>query len=510
MTSSGSQLSQHEIRNLFALYSAGRFPEAQIEGRRLQQQFGDAPLLLNLLGAIYAAQEEFHEASQIYRRAIEVHPGVADTHYYLANSLSSLGLREEAISQYRQAIALRPTLDDAHSGLCRELERANQLDQLRSALEFAALHCPDDLPSLQLRRAELMVRGGALDEVRRLLEKIDVSRADAETLEARAYLLADVCDRLDDSSRAFQYAEEANERCRRTLAAQQTRGQDYLDQIHAIGECLLDIRDAAPAKALEVEPRPAPVFLVGFPRSGTTLLDNLLRGHSSVVVVEEKPMVSVMEHFVNQLPQGYPQALATLDSEQLQNLRAQYFEELDKHLGVGDSTRLVVDKLPLNLVHAAMLYRVFPGAKFIFAKRHPCDAVLSGFMRAFALNEGMVHLLDLTDAAHLYCEAMTLWHATNESLPLQVHEVAYEALVHDAEPELRALLEFLELDWEQQILQQDATALSRSDMATPSYRQVSEPIHQRAAWRWQRYRAELSPVLTSLLPLAKRLGYALD
>jgi tetratricopeptide (TPR) repeat protein len=510
MTSSGSQFSQHEARNLFALYSAGRFQEALIEGRQLQRQFGDAPLLLNLLGAIYAAQEQFHEASQVYRRAIEVHPGVADTHYYLANSLSSLGLREEAISQYRQAIALRPTLDDAHSGLCRELERANQLDQLRSALEFAELHCSSDLPSLQLRRAELLVREGALDEVRRLLEKIDIRRADTDTLQARAYLLADVCDRLDDTSRAFQYAEEANERCRTTLAARRIRGQDYLDQIRVIGECLLDIRDAAPAQTLEEEPRPTPVFLVGFPRSGTTLLDTLLRGHSCVVVVEEKPMVSVMEHFVSKLPEGYPQALATLGSEQLQTLRAQYFEELDKHVGVGDSTHLVIDKLPLNLVHAGMLYRVFPDAKFIFAKRHPCDAVLSGFMREFSLNEGMVHLLNLTDAANLYCEAMALWRATNESLPLQVHEITYETLVHDPEPELRALLEFLELDWEQQILQQDATALSRSDMATPSYRQVSEPIHQRAAWRWQHYRQELSPVLTSLLPWAKRLGYGVD
>ena len=150
---------------------------------------------------------------------------------------------------------------------------------------------------------------------------------------------------------------------------------------------------------------------------------------------------------------------------------------------------------------------MFPGAKIIFAQRHPCDAVLSGFMQSFVMNDAMASFLTIEDAADLYDAVMSGWRAILERFDLSVQTIVYERLVVDAEAQLRPLIDFLGLPWNERVLAHTETAKERGAIITPSYHQVTEPLNARAVGRWRRYEKQLEPVLSVLLPWAEWLGY---
>jgi hypothetical protein len=150
---------------------------------------------------------------------------------------------------------------------------------------------------------------------------------------------------------------------------------------------------------------------------------------------------------------------------------------------------------------------LFPGARIVFVQRHPCDVVLSCFMQGFALNDATACFLDLGDAAAAYDSIMTMWTRSRELLPLDVHTVVYERLVAATEDELRPLVDFLDLEWQAEMIDHRSTARARGAIGTPSYDQVVEPLSKAPNGRWRRFERQLEPALPILLPWAERLGY---
>jgi hypothetical protein len=161
-------------------------------------------------------------------------------------------------------------------------------------------------------------------------------------------------------------------------------------------------------------------------------------------------------------------------------------------------------------VHAGLITRVFPGAKFILALRHPCDVVLSCFLRRFDLNTAMVQFLDLEGAARFYDTVFSLWEHYNRVMNLNVHAIHYEDVVRDFRPTVAALLEFLKVPWNDAVLEYDKTAREKAHISTPSYHQVTQKIYTRASGRWLRYKKHMEPVLPILEPWVKKLGYSMD
>jgi len=258
--------------------------------------------------------------------------------------------------------------------------------------------------------------------------------------------------------------------------------------------------DALPACA-------SPAFLVGFPRSGTTLLNQVLDTHSAIQTLEEKPPASKIMDAVRSMPRGYPHALPDFDALDVAYLREAYFRSAVEH-GATDPSKLVVDKFPLHITMVDLLHRVFPEARFLFALRHPCDVVLSCFMQNFRLNEAMASLCTLADAVALYTRTMDLWELYRTQLPLTVHTIRYEDVVDDFEGQVRTLCDFLGVPWEDSLRQFSARALDRGRINTPSYAQVSKPIYREARFRWERYREHLEPYLPTLQPYIERFGYS--
>lgn len=158
-------------------------------------------------------------------------------------------------------------------------------------------------------------------------------------------------------------------------------------------------------------------------------------------------------------------------------------------------------------MQAGLIRKVLPGARFLFAERHPCNVVLSCYLRNFGINEAMISFTELASAAQLHDRVMLLWSLYREKLPLAVHTVRYESLITDFEATVAGCLEFLGLEWRDGVRNFVATPKSRGRIGTPRYNQVTEELHTQASGRWQRYYEHLEPVLPGLLSWADRMGY---
>lgn len=424
-------------------------------------------------------------------------PSESEVEIERARALTALRRLDEAEQAYRSALRGRRGLTEAWLELGILLERSGRAEALRPLLDQAGAGGVA-AESLHYLRALLLEaegrRGEALDFARRAppeLEPVRVQR-----------LISRLADREGQPQLAFAAAEQANR-----LAASESAGaveraarfrgfvQSLIDT--ATGDWLGGVAaGAAPGE------RAAPVFLVGFPRSGTTLLDTILMGHPQTQVLEEVPLLEQV-----MAEAGDMARLPELDAAEIERLRAVYFSALDAQCAPPPGTT-VIDKLPLNILGTPLIHRLFPDARFILALRHPCDVALSCFMQGFEVNDAMANFLDIRTTTHLYDLVLTFWQQCRRGLPLRVHELRYETLVQDAEPAVRELIDFLELPWDERVLDHRRAAAGRGVISTPSYNQVTQSLYGHASGRWTRYREQLAPVLPVLMPWAERLGYA--
>ncbi|HEX8574538.1 MAG TPA: sulfotransferase [Allosphingosinicella sp.] len=444
--------------------------------------------LLRHLGRNREAIEPLGDAARLARREAEAQVELGRAHAGLAEL-------DAAEAAYREALRRQPGLAIAFLELGIVLERGNRIEGLGPLLgEARAQGVPaGDLAYLDALRLRDEGRiDEALEAARRAPAQFEPGR--------RALLIGKLADRAGDSEAAFEAFREANAIAAAEPAAAGADAAGFRRRVEALTDLVSPGWAAGWVPAGPAERAP-PAFLVGFPRSGTTLLDTVLMGHKSIEILEEEP---ILERVGDKL--GGFERLPGLGADEIASLRALYFEQMDRLLPEAAGST-VIDKLPLNLLAAPLIHRLFPDASIVFAQRHPCDVVLSCFMQGFELNDAMANFLDLGDSARLYDLVLGFWEKCRDSLPLKVHVVRYEALVEDVESEARSLLDFLALPWDPAVLDHQRTAQARGTISTPSYSQVIQPIYRESSGRWERYREQMAPVLPILAPWALRLGY---
>ena len=248
-------------------------------------------------------------------------------------------------------------------------------------------------------------------------------------------------------------------------------------------------------------------FLIGFPRSGTTLLEQILAGHPRVKALEERDtLVDSVRAFMRS-----PADLARLglsgDAE-LAPLREAYWRRVAE-AGVFVNRNLFIDKHPLNGLKLPLIARLFPEARILLALRDPRDVIWSCYRRRFRMNAPMYELLSLETAAALYDAVMEITHVLIRDLELRVHRVRLERLIEDFDNEARAACAFLDLPWDEKMRDFAATARARG-VATPSGAQVVRGLNSGGMGEWRRYREQLAPVLPVLAPWVERFGYEPD
>ena len=422
-----------------------------------------------------------------------------------AVSLITLGRQAEGMRLYEEALQRHPDDIGCRLGLAENLEAQAQIDAAFAHVRHVLQRFPQNWRAATLAAALERRKGDPAAALSRL-QSIDTAKLPPAAARRVHSERARAHERLGDREAAMREFTAQNMSAQKECAASPLDKNLYLQTLrdlraHMESDAPANWRKLPPPAAWGAHP---PVFLIGFPRSGTTLLDQILDAHPGIHVLEERPMLIPLREHLRQLPGGYPQSLGKMDARKRDELRDLYRSQLRQARAPQD--KLTVNKLPLNLVHAALIHRIFPEARLILALRHPCDSVLSCFMQDFALNNAMANFLTLEDSARLYDEVLSLWNVFRERLDLQVHTIRYEDVLACFDAEIARLLEFLSLPWHDAVRDFASHARERF-IRTPSYEQVTGALHARSSGRWRRYEAWLRPHIPTLAPHITALGY---
>jgi tetratricopeptide (TPR) repeat protein len=456
------------------------------------------------LGTALEAQGRLDNAAASHRAAIAARPGYARAHVELANVLQELGDTAAAEAAYRQALLVDAAFAAAEAGLANLFEKSSRLDEAMAAASAALEHEPGNILATVVAAKCARRDGDPAAGIDRLAA-IETESLDPAALAAVNFELGHLYDRLGDADEAYSRFAAANRFNADHWRAQRVDKEAYPRLVASLAETFTEEWVGSWTPAIH-DDAAAPIFLVGFPRSGTTLLDQILDSHPLLATLEEKPAIDAVAAEVAAMEGGYPGALATLSADDVGRLRGVYRSAVAAYLGAPLDGATLVDKMPLNSVDAGLIHRLFPDARFLLSLRHPCDVVLSGFMQAFRPNPAMVQFSTLADTAALYAQVMDLWRRYARVLPLAVHAVRYEDLVADLEGEARRVLTFLDLPWDDTVLEYAERARGRT-ISTPSYHQVTRPIYKTSIGRWTRYRDQLKPLLPLLEPSIQAFGY---
>ena len=250
----------------------------------------------------------------------------------------------------------------------------------------------------------------------------------------------------------------------------------------------------------------SPVFIVGFPRSGTTLLELTLDAHPGLQSMDEQPLVQNALDEIIGCGVRYPEGLGALAPSALKEIRRHYWERARRKVELNPGHRLV-DKNPLNILRLPAIRRVFPNAPIILAVRHPCDVILSCFTQFFVTADFALLCRDLPTLAFGYRHTFDFWYRQQLILRPRVLELRYETLVDEFENQVRSVIEFLHLPWDDAVLAPQKNAQSRGFISTPSYSQVVEPVNKKAVGRWHRYESHFEAILPTIGPYLERWHY---
>jgi len=488
-----------------ALRSLGKFEEAIASHSKALQIRPDFAMAHNNLGCALNDLQRYEEAIVSFTKALQIKPDYVNAHNNLGMALKNIGRFDEAIASYKTALQLKPDHVLAHRNLCILFLQLNEILDFENALNRARGEGLEDNPQILFLSALSASGKKNSKQALEFLERILPEELPLGHQTSYFELLGKTYEKLGLFDKAFAKFQTQNEIAKKTPLFKRCNPAAVFDSVVQLTKTWsTGERCDWPGTSREAEDVSI-AFLVGFPRSGTTLLDTILRSHPGITVVEEKPMTKRMDKQFGR--KASIEELNKLTISDLRRLRQAYLDELKNHVSSSDMRGLVIDKLPLNICIAGLIHRVFPKAKFILALRHPCDCVFSSFAQNFILNSAMANFLTLDQSAKFYAAVMGLWQAYRNALSLDVGVVKYEDLIQDLRGTCMPLIAFLGLEWDDNLLNYQKTARGRGWISTPSYDQVTQPLYKQASGRWKNYREPMQEVLPILEPWIKEFGY---
>ena len=486
---------------------AGRFDEAVL---LLERAVALAPGDVAARNALSLCLQRVDRAADALNHVDELlkhHPDLGFAHANKGNALIALGWLERARQSHLRALALEPGNVAALAALVSIASHRGRHDEARGWAEQVLTIVPN-FPDAIIGLAAAELAGGATQRAETLLRDLRGDKRVAPLDRARAQgLLGDV---LDAGGR-FAAAFDAYLACNETLQQVHRRfasgtGPTAYARSLAVA---LENAGSSPWVAARAAATPASdllghVFLLGFPRSGTTLLEVALDGHPRVASLDEHELLTeAVVRFLREPPEL--DALLRADERALDALRAAYWQRV-RLADVDVTGKLFVDKYPLNTLKLPVIARLFPDAKILFACRDPRDVVLSCFRRRFRMNAAMYELLTLSGAAAFYDAVMGFADQARPLLGLTWHVVRYEDLMADFEPRVGEICAFLGLE-RVAGLGDFATRAQAREQTTPSTAQLARGLDPSGIGHWRHYAAQLQPLMPALAPWVERLGY---
>ena len=461
-------------------------------------------LAYNNLGMLNNIVGKFDEAKKNFLEAIQAEPKNIMAYYNLANLYQKLSDIENSENYYLKAIEINPKFFNAYNNLMNLYERIGQNTKLEEIINKAEKHFANN-PSIKLFKGKLLFKSKRYEDSINNLNSIEFDSRNETKETSRCGTLAKCYDQTGDFKKAYEFFKKTND-------INFNLNKNKIDKNKAIN-IIKDRINFFDNPNIKNWPIPKlntkeknPIFLIGFPRSGTTLLDTILRSHPSLDVIEEKPIIDNFIKELNKKIYSNLNNLKTINESLLEEMRNVYFDSQKKYVKQNNK-KIHIDKMPLNIIHVGEIVRIFPDAKFILAIRHPCDSILSCFMQNFLLNDSMANFLDLNDSANFYNYTMTLWEKYINVLKINYHVIKYEEVVTDFETSIKKLLEFLDLPWSENVTKFYKTAETRGIISTPSYDQVNKPLYTKSIGRWKNYETQFEKILPTLNPWVKKFEY---
>lgn len=494
----------------YRLERQDRLAEALEALRKARILAPDDPSILNALGLCLGRLDRLHEALEAFEAAVRAAPEFVQAHANRGRAYDSLGLLVPAREAFAEAARLDPAAADPLANLAHLAARRGDAAEARALAERALALQPAMPAAVQaLAQADMLERRFE-DAAERLSRLANGSRLESPDRAMTLSLLGDALDGLGQAPQAFAAYLEGNLELRKLYAP---RFSGWTRQsAREMADWLADYFRAAdpaawaeaPARQDAEAPLPRLVFLVGFPRSGTTLLEQVLAAHPAVATLEEVELFGdAVREFMRE-PASLDR-LAHIGPADAERLRAAYWAGV-RETGADLGRAVLVDKLPLNSLKLPLIAKLFPEAKILLAERDPRDVVFSCFRRRFRMNASMYELLTLEGAARFYDSVMGLIEACRAKLPLDVQVVRYERLVQDFAGEVGRVCGFLGLGWSEAMETFSDRARSGA-VATPSAAQVARGLYKEGMGQWRAYEAQLAPVAAILSPWVARLGY---
>ncbi len=423
--------------------------------------------------------------------------------------LAQVGLYYESKNIFLRVLQQDDNNIDAMLGLATTLERSNEIEQAISLqLKIASNLSHQTNTKLKQKLLQLDARlaarkGRESDVQTAIYQLLSEPIPDCATKIGLLYELAQSMDRSSDTKSATNYLTEAH-----ALRAERvTRNHPSMANSDSLMQVMQRRVPDYPISENLNDGHLDPVFLVGFPRSGTTLLEQLLDAHANLASFDEQPFLQKLITQIDRTEPGYPDALSVLMGSRISELRARYFNMVHRALpNLG--TRRAVDKNPLNFARLPLVDALFPDAKILLAIRHPCDVVLSCYFQNFRAPALAITFKTLLSTAQMYDQVFRYWDQWRIRIRVPTHVLRYEDLVGNFAFEAKLLFEFLKEPWTDELLQFTERAKSRGAISTPSYTEVVKPVNSRAVGKWRRYEDEFTPeVMRYLQPWIERFGY---
>ena len=471
-----------------ALVRQGRLSEALAQLRRalvLEPNFAEAHVNL---GIVLQKQGEFQDAACEYQHALALRPDFAEAHHALGHVWQQQGKLVDAIAEYRRALALNADFADAYISLGNALRDLGRLDEARLAYENAIQLSPKPGFYFSLASSKRFFLGDA--HLAALEKMASASRSLGD--EDRIYLhftLGKAYDDLGDHERAFHHLHEGNALKRRRIAYDDAAMQDLFRHIKSIftPELIRDMRYFG-------EPSHLPVFIIGMPRSGGTLIEQILASHPKVFGAGELAnIVNAVAKLNGQDDSSMfvPDVVSTMTGEQLHRFGASYVGAVS---ALAPKANRITDKMPLNFLYAGLIHLAMPNARIIHTRRDALDTCFSCFSKLFVGDHPYSY--NLAELAHFYRAYEGLMEHWRGVLPPGVMlEVQYEQVTADFEGEARRIVNHCGLDWDDACLSFHET---ERPVRTASAVQVRQPIYRSSIGRWRPYARQLGPLIAAL------------
>jgi tetratricopeptide (TPR) repeat protein len=463
-----------------------------------------------LAARAYAEKCDFDRMERTHEKLVNRasrHPGV---HHFIGETYGILKLPDRAIASYERAAHLPGAGPPTWMELASLYERAHRLDEAEELIE-RTVRTGFTHPLVPLVRGRIQRRQKRLEEAEAtFLAAIEKVPEESEwACQAWGELAL-----MRDARGDFEGAVDAIGRCKRV---QKLRDDAYMKGSEKVHEQMREMiasitredfrRWRDEMRSVENQ---RTALLTGFPRSGTTLLEQLLDAHPGLVSSEERDFIGrEMFHSIAYRRPNAPllEVLNELSMHEITVLRKRYFGGMEYLLGESIGGRMHLDKNPAYNLTIPLVLRVFPETRLIVALRDPRDVVISCYLRYLPVNNVSVRFLDVERTVERYALDMSAWLKYRDLVEVPWCQVRYEDTVADQRREALRALETLGLSWDEEVLKYRERLKGRKQITSPTYEAVAEPIYTRAIGRWKNYERLLAPVLPTLEPFIREFGY---